>query len=131
MTDLRQVVARAVAKGKDPYTTDYNTADRVLSALSASIGEDVVAAAQDAAFNALVAGGFHMPEEVLADHAKLASDAAAPIIALAARDAALEEAAKIAGGFDNCGTDIDPWHIIPSEIADAIRALKSGGRDHG
>lgn len=38
---------------------------------------------------------------------------------------AYSKAADIAASFDNCGTDADPRHTIPCEIAEAIRALGS------
>ena len=157
MTDLRQAAARAIARAfacafaplDSPDGAEYwrnnqsrhlKEADAVLAALSASIGEDVV----EAAHNEMLRQGWEPAVDGKAygdaGDSKIGVfdlSALTSVIALAARDAALEEAAKVVDEGQetfSSGNGPDRRHLTPRKsgnlaglsYADAIRALKGG-----
>jgi hypothetical protein len=132
MTDLRQVVARAINQN----VPNYGVADRVLAALSGAIGEDVKRAARKAMDDAWLAllDRSH-GRAFIRDSWDELLQAAAPIIALAASEAALEEALQAIRNEHLEGpVDSEGDHAYDNAIDDAwnaVRALKSGGRGHG
>jgi hypothetical protein len=153
-TDLRQAVARAICKTGRFETGEGacavlcmdalgcarqgcghverihgKMADAVLAALSASIGEDVVEAAKTAVLDEFLRGGYGLTTACNPDWIKIVINTAAPILALAARDATLEEAALVADKYEkDVATDDAAETAV--DIADDIRAMKSGGQ-HG
>jgi len=139
MTDLRQVVARAAIKasetaGKPKGSHQRNVplsegaaqdiADAVLAAVRGAVGEDVVEAMAEALYLSRFGGkpaytwaDPYFPKETW-DRIRKDARAMAPF-ALAARDAALEEAGEVA--LVQARQGATAW-----QIRDAIRALKGG-----
>jgi hypothetical protein len=132
MTDLRQVVARAIheaaerrhkrmlGSGTANMTVWQEYADAGLAAIRECIGGDVVAACLH-----LIDRQF---SEVQDDDEAIIR-AIMPLIALAGRDATLEEAAKecerVAGEFA-VYRDHHPQRDASIECAEKVRALKGG-----
>jgi hypothetical protein len=155
MSDLREIVAQAIHGA--PFMPSYHgdaaeqcrrralaKADAVLAALSASIGEDVRKACLSV-FKPAIHGGMQVPTVAGAwipvCTAALDSllDAWGAILALAARDAALEEAAEKldaeARGADEYASHatmpgaVERWETVATEhrrAAAMTRALKGG-----
>lgn len=92
------------------------TDEVVYAALNAQT-EDLPESAYYALLRGLHAMGFALPKDAAFEVMRSALEAAAPMI----RAAALEEAAEIAENYNPCEAFT---YAGPSDIADAIRALK-------